>query len=362
MFMQALAAANWRALTTANIHFSAGVARAALRRCVAGPRLPTWSWTFECIVAGLAATLPQDSAGGLDTLRAAVDQGGLLAIPRAVKVTDAVAAGVPVEWLRGPRSATDAVLLYLHGGGYLFGSPRSHRALAAALVQATGMQALLPSYRLAPEHPYPAALEDAWAAYWWLLDQGIAPERIVLAGESAGGGLTIALLLALRDAGLPLPACAVCISPWVDMTLSSPSLHTNAATDYLNLAGLRAAVPLVLAGADPHTPTISPVFADLHGLPPLLIQAGTAELLYDDARRLAHRAADDGVAVQFEPWENMVHAWHILFAFEPAARSAIRRIAQFVHGHVHVTSMPPLGGAPALSPRQPSAPEGVHHI
>ena len=362
MSIQVLPAANWPAIMSVNRQFSAGVARAALRRCVDGPRLPGWSWTLECIVAGLAATLPQDSAAQLATLRVAVDQGGLVAIPRGITVTDDVAGGVPVEWLRSPHSDSDAVLLYLNGGGYLFGSPRSHRALAAALVQATGMPALLPSYRLAPEHPYPAALTDVWAVYWWLLDQGIAPGRIVLAGESAGGGLTIALLLALRDAGMPLPACAVCISPWVDMTLSSRSLHTNQATDYLSLAGLQAAVPLVLAGVDPHTPTISPVFADLHGLPPLLIQAGTAEILYDDARRLAHRAAEDGVAVEFEPWENMVHAWHILFAFEPAARSAIRRIAQFVHGHVHVTSAPPFAGAPALSPRQSCAPKGVHHV
>jgi monoterpene epsilon-lactone hydrolase len=330
----------WRSVIDASLQFGTAATRAAIRRCLRGPLLPGWSWTLECAVAGIASNIATNDHTSLAEIRVAIDRSGAVPLPSRVKVGRVQAGTVPAEWIRLDEDApdtlrSDAVLLYLHGGGYIFGSPASHRSLVAELAQATGLPGLLPDYRLAPEHPYPAALEDAWAAYWWLLDQGVDPGRIVVAGESAGGGLTMGLLLALRDAGLPLPACAVCISPWVDMTLSGPSLRTNEPTDYLKLAGLRAAVPLVLNGVDPRTPTISPIFADLHGLPPLLIQAGTAEMLYDDARRLARRAVAHGVEVEFEPWENMVHAWHIMFAFEPAARNAIRRIAQFVHGHVN---------------------------
>lgn len=355
----------WRSVIDASLQFGTAATRAAIRRCLRGPLLPGWSWTLECAVAGIASNIASDDRTSLAEIRVAIDRGGGMPLPSRVKVGEVQAGTVPAEWIwlddAAPNTGhpgtvppdtvppdtvqsdtvqpdtvqPDTVLLYLHGGGYIFGSPASHRSLVAELAQVTGLPGLLPDYRLAPEHPYPAALEDAWAAYWWLLNRGVDPSSIVVAGESAGGGLTMGLLLALRDAGLPLPACAVCISPWADMTLSGSSLRTNEPTDYLKLAGLRAAVPLVLNGVDPRTPTISPIFADLHGLPPLLIQAGTAEMLYDDARRLARRAVADGVEVEFEPWENMVHAWHIMFAFEPAARNAIRRIGQFVHGHLN---------------------------
>jgi acetyl esterase/lipase len=221
-------------------------------------------------------------------------------------------------------------VLYLHGGGYVSGSPRTHRALAGEISHAAATRLLLPAYRLAPEHPFPAALEDAWVAYWWLLNQGAQPGQMVVAGDSAGGGLALALLVALRDAGLPLPAGLVCISPWVDLTLHSASVHANDGRDYLNGAAIRAVAALYLNGRDPHEPLASPLFADLHGLPPLLIQAGTAELLLDDSKRLARRAAAAGVAVELELWENMVHVWHFLYPFEAKARHAIRRIGCFV--------------------------------
>lgn len=315
-------------------HAALAMVLAALRRLAHGPRLPGWSWALECTVAGIGATIPQHESASLNEVRYIMDRNSALPLPSEVVVRPVSAGGLSGEWVCPQGFAENAVMLYLHGGGYLFGSPASHRHLVAALAQTTGMRILVIDYRLAPEHPYPAALEDAWAAYWWLLSQGFDPTRLVVAGESAGGGLTISLLLALRDAGVPLPACAVCISPWVDMTLARPSLRTNEATDYLNLSGMQAAVPYVLGDADPQAPSVSPVFANLSGLPPLLIQAGTAEMLLDDARSLAQHAAAHGVAVELELWENMVHAWHFMFAFEPAARDAIRHIGLFVRRHV----------------------------
>jgi acetyl esterase/lipase len=237
-------------------------------------------------------------------------------------------------------------VLYLHGGGYVSGSPRTHRPLAGEIAHAAGARLLLPAYRLAPEHPFPAALEDAWVAYWWLLKQGVQPGQIVVAGDSAGGGLALALLVALRDAGLPLPAGLVCISPWVDLTLRGASLRANEGRDYLNAAAIRAVAALYLNGRDAREPLASPLFADLRGLPPTLIQTGTAELLLDDSKRLARRAAAAGVPVELELWENMVHVWHFLYLFEAKARQAIRRVGCFVRERV------PAEGAAGAGPEK----------
>jgi phosphinothricin tripeptide acetyl hydrolase len=151
--------------------------------------------------------------------------------PAAVQVEHVTAGAAPAEWLTAPGARADAAVLYLHGGGYVIGSPRSHRHLAAAIGAAAAARVLLPEYRLAPEHPFPAAIDDAVAAYRWLLDRGIAPARIAIAGDSAGGGLTVATLLALRDAGAPLPAAGVCVSPWTDLTCSAASYESRAEAD-----------------------------------------------------------------------------------------------------------------------------------
>jgi acetyl esterase/lipase len=238
--------------------------------------------------------------------------------------------GIPVEFVT-PHRPRDGVILFLHGGGYVSGSPVTHRTLVAEIARAARCRVVAPDYRLAPEAPYPAALKDAWAIYWWLLDQGVPPSRIVVMGDSAGGGLTIALLLALRDAGLPLPAGAAGLSPWLDLTLSGATMQTNAPTDYINQNVLSACARMYLDGRPAEaTPLASPLHADLHGLPPLLLQAGTAEMLLDDSIRFAARAEAAGVPVTLEQWDDMIHVWHFFYSITPAARQAIDHIADFV--------------------------------
>ena len=251
--------------------------------------------------------------------------------PPEVKVEHVTTGTVPAEWLSPPGARADAAVLYLHGGGYVIGSPRSHRHLAATIGAAATARVLLPDYRLAPEHPCPAAVDDAVAAYRWLLDRDLAPARIVIAGDSAGGGLTVATLLALRDAGVPLPAAGVCISPWVDLTCGGGSYATRAAVDpIVTREGVADMASAYLAGKDPKTPLASPLFADLHGLPPLLIHVGDAEVLLDDAVQLAERARKAGVDATLEVSDKMIHVWHWFFPMLDEGQAAIDRIGDFV--------------------------------
>ena len=250
--------------------------------------------------------------------------------PSDVKVERVNAPVAPAEWLRPPSAEPGRVVLYLHGGGYVIGSPRSHRHLAAAIAGAAGASALLLDYRLAPEHPFPAAVEDATAAYRWLLDQAIAPERIVIAGDSAGGGLTVATLLALREARVPLPAGGVCISPWVDLTCSGASYVTKADADpIVERSGVEEMARAYLGATPPRTPLASPLFADLRGLPPLLIHVGTDEVLLDDAVQLAERAKAAGVDATLEVYDRMIHVWHWLPMLDEA-QTAVEAIGRFV--------------------------------
>jgi len=251
--------------------------------------------------------------------------------PPDVKVERVNAPAAPAEWLRPPSAVPGRVVLYLHGGGYVIGSPRSHRHLAAAIAGAAGASALLLDYRLAPEHPFPAAVEDATAAYRWLLDQAIAPEHIVIAGDSAGGGLTVATLLALREARVPLPAGGVCISPWVDLTCSGASYATKAAADpIVRRAGVEEMARAYLGATPPRTPLASPLFADLRGLPPLLIHVGSDEVLLDDAVQLAERAKAGGVDATLEIYDRMIHVWHWFLPMLDEAQTAVEAIGRFV--------------------------------
>lgn len=311
----------------------AGLATSA-HRLLGAPRRTDWPLHFEGIVELLARGIPRSGTVEAVQLRRALDSVTGVGLPIRAAIAPVDAGGIAAEWVRAPASGEECTVLYLHGGGYVSGSPRTHRPLAGEIAHAAGARLLLPDYRLAPEHPFPAALEDAWVAYWWLLKQGVEPDRIVVAGDSAGGGLALALLVALRDAGMPLPAGLVCLSPWVDLTAHGASVLANDGRDYLNAAAIRATAALYLNGRDPHEPLASPLFADLRGLPPMLIQAGTAELLLDDSKRLARRAAGAGVPVELELWENMVHVWHFLYPFEPKARHAIRRIGCFVRERI----------------------------
>jgi len=255
--------------------------------------------------------------------------------PPEVKIERVSAPAAPAEWLRPPSAVAGRVVLYLHGGGYVIGSPRSHRHLAAAIAVSAGASALLLDYRLAPEHPYPAAVDDATAAYRWLLDQGIAPGHVVIAGDSAGGGLTVATLLALKEAGTPLPAGGVCISPWVDLTCSGESYKTRAEADpIVRRAGVEEMARAYLGATAPRTPLASPLFADLRGLPPLLIHVGDAEVLLDDAVQLAARAKAAGVDATLEVWDQMIHVWHWFLPMLDEAQSAVDGIGRFTRARV----------------------------
>jgi epsilon-lactone hydrolase len=251
--------------------------------------------------------------------------------PSDVAIQPVNAGGVPAEWVIPPGATAGRTLLYLHGGGYVVGAPKDYRALVSHIAREAQARALTIDYRLAPENPHPAAVEDAVAAYRWLLGNGVEPGRIVLGGDSAGGGLTVATLVSLRDRGDRLPAAGVCICPWVDLEISGKSMDTNADADPLVkrdvVTNMAAAY---LQGQDPRTPLASPLHADLKGLPPLLIQVGTAETLLDDASRLAERAGSAGVDVTYEAWPDMIHVWQGFGSFLPEGRQAIERIGEFI--------------------------------
>src|SRR5262247_804104 len=240
-------------------------------------------------------------------------------------------ACVPAEWVVAPGAESERVLLYLHGGGYVIGSLNTHRDLAGRLSRAAAARVLLIDYRLAPEYPHPAAVEDATTAYRWLLRHGATPAHTVIAGDSAGGGLTVATLVALRDAGDALPASGVCISPWVDLEGIGESMTAKASVDpMVQYQGLVRFANLYLGGANPRTPLAAPLYADLHGLPPLFIHVGTAETLLDDATRLAERARMAGVEVTLEVWEEMIHVWHLFAGLLPEGQQAIERIGAYI--------------------------------
>lgn len=242
-----------------------------------------------------------------------------------------VEANVPAAWLRPEGCATDGAILYLHGGAYVLGSLNTHEAMVGHIAAACGLPALLIDYRLAPEHPHPAAVDDAVGAYRWLLDQGIASNRIVIAGDSAGGGLTLATLCTLRDAGAPLPACGVCISPWTDMEGSGESNHARADRDpIIEPAEIAEYAAYYVPDGNLRTPTASPIHADLSGLPPLLIQVGTEEVLYDDAITAANNAREAGVDTRLEVWDDMIHVWHMFALLVEEGQQAIDNIATFV--------------------------------
>jgi epsilon-lactone hydrolase len=252
-----------------------------------------------------------------------------------VGVEPVTANGVRAEWTATPKDARDAALLYLHGGGYVIGSRDSHRHLVAEAGRAAGIAALALDYRLAPEHPFPAAVDDALAGYRFLLARGINPARIAIAGDSAGGGLVVAAMLAIRDAGLAQPGCGWCISPWVDMEAIGESMSSRATADpTVQKAGLLDMARLYLNGADPRSPLAAPIYADLTGLAPLLIQVGAAETLLDDAVRLARTAGAADVRVDLQIWPEMIHVWHLFHPELAAGRRAIEAGGAFVRGMI----------------------------
>ena len=252
-----------------------------------------------------------------------------------VACTPADANGVPAEWVDTPGILAGRVLFYLHGGAYVSGSPRTHRALAANLAHVAGARALTVDYRLAPEHPFPAPVEDATAAYRWLLANDVQPAQTIVAGDSSGGGLALAILVALRDAGDPLPAASVCLSPWTDLAATGESWVARVKADLiLEPPMLKEAAQLYLGDANPRTPLASPLYADLAGLPPLFIQVGTDEILLSDATRLADRAQAAGVDVTLDVWKGMMHGWQLMAKVLPEGRQALDRVGAFIRERV----------------------------
>jgi acetyl esterase/lipase len=259
-------------------------------------------------------------------------------LPDDITTTPGVLGGVPVVTVETPGNDPSAVLLYFHGGAYALGSAADSAGLAADVARRTGARAVSVDYRLAPEHPFPAGIEDAVAAYRALLDEGTPSDRIGFVGESAGGGVVVATLVALKEAGLPQPSSAVVFSPWVDLTVSGDSAAGKADVDpALTPQGLRTRARDYLGAADPASPRVSPVFADLTGLPPLLIQVGSHEILLDDATRLATRAAAHDVRVQLQVWPEVPHVFQGFAAMLDEADDALRSAAAFTRAHWSTT-------------------------
>jgi len=252
--------------------------------------------------------------------------------------TAPLAAGLAGEWVWGAGVPDDAanVQLYIHGGGFTAGTAVAYRGLSARLGTASGCRVMAVDYRFAPEEPFPAALDDCVAAYRWLVRKGgVSPKRVALSGDSAGGNLVVAMLLALRDAGDPLPACGVSMSGIFDLALTGESVTARAERDPCILpSSLRNCSAAYIGGADGRTPLASPLYGALHGLPPLLIQCGSEEMLRDDSARLAAKAKAAGVDVTFEEWPDMIHVFHLFASRLPEGRQGIERVGAFVKRHV----------------------------
>jgi acetyl esterase/lipase len=251
--------------------------------------------------------------------------------PRGTRTEFVDAGGVRAHLVSTPRSSPERHVLYLHGGAYTIGSPRLYRHFTWRIADVARARVLVIAYRCAPEHPFPAALEDAVAAWQWLLARGADPRHAFIMGDSAGGGLTLATMLKLRDAGLPLPAAAVALSPWTDLALTGASFRDNAASDPMLVAGdVPRFASGYIGGADARHPYVSPLYGDPRGLPPTLIQAGSDEILRDDAVRMAQVMRDAGCAVELQVWPKMPHVWHLLAPVLPEARAALDEIARFL--------------------------------
>ncbi len=258
----------------------------------------------------------------------------LLPAPPGARFRYATVGGVPAMWVKGFETPKGPLILYLHGGGYGMGAPRTHRSLSAYLARAAGAKALVPDYRLAPEHPFPAALEDALTVYRFLVRHGVPSERIAIAGDSAGGGLAAALLLALAKEGDPLPAAAYLMSPWVDLSPSNRFYRfMKSRTKHVVDWGADTMAAMYAGDADPLNPLISPVYGDFSGLPPLLVTAGRAEPLRHDGRRLVERARLFGVTALFEPYEGPVHVLQALAPLSKPVEAIVNRGGEFIRAH-----------------------------
>jgi len=255
--------------------------------------------------------------------------------PPGLNIEETSFAGMKAEWLYPEGATASPVLLHFHGGGYVMGLPSSSRGITSALALGANLRVISVDYAMGHEQPFPAAVNDGVKAYRALLEQGIAPARIAIAGESAGGGLTMATLLGARGAGLPMPACAIPMSPWTDLTCDTPTYASKAQSDpFLTQTSIKGMAKAYLNGADPKHPLASPNYADLTGLPPLLIQVGTEEVLLDDSRILDAQARKAGVDSTLEVWEDMIHVFQMFHPLLPEGKQALENCVRFLNKHL----------------------------
>jgi acetyl esterase/lipase len=315
----------------------AAVARQAFHRLVRGPLVPSWEWHVELRMVALRAFLVASAQGGDRSRRRTLEERLNPPLPRSLQQVminePGTVGGIPGEWTRGIHARQeDPTILYLHGGGYLAGSPATHRRFISRLTWTTRAATFAPDYRLAPQHRFPAAVDDAEAAYVGLLESGVDPGKLIVAGDSAGGGLACALLQRVRSSGYPQPAGVVVFSPYTDLEHTAPSIKENAATDYLPLGPIMANV-FYLGDADPRHPEASPMYGDYAGVAPMLVFAGGREMILDDARRLVEKAKKDGAVVTLIVENDMFHVWPALLPNHDATRRTMTAVAEFVRVH-----------------------------
>jgi acetyl esterase/lipase len=260
---------------------------------------------------------------------------GAKPVPADASIEELSIGQCNADWVTVPGSRDDRVILYLHGGGYVIGSNVAYREFGSRLARANRARVCVLNYRLAPENPFPAAVDDALAAFAWLLEQGVSPSNITIAGDSAGGGLTLATLLALREAGGPQAACGVCFSPWVDLEATGASAQPGAVDDPLVTEETLTAMSGAYAGDDLRNPLAAPLHAEYQGLPPLFVLVGGREILLDDATRVAEKARNAGVDVSYFEGEGLVHVWPVLAPSAPESADALARVAEFTENNWH---------------------------
>lgn len=257
-------------------------------------------------------------------------------LPEDIRVEGFKIGDMNAEWIVPEGAAQNKIVMYIHGGGFISGTCHTHRMHAAKFSKVFGTKMLLFDYRLAPEHPFPAAVEDCVSAYNWLTGEGYEPSNIIVMGESAGGTLTLSTLIALKDKGIELPKAAVSISPITDLTCQADSFRTNAKRDVAPMGSWTVWTGFYIADNDPHDPWLSPLMADLTGLPPIMIHVGTYEIHLDDARNFAIKAENSGVSVTLKIWEGMIHAFPLLSPLFPEAKRAVDEIGDYVRKHLEI--------------------------
>jgi epsilon-lactone hydrolase len=301
-----------------------------VRRSSRGPKRPSWGLAFEIFATFMQKEASKLYAVSPSQLREYRNKQALQSLLlKAVHSQKVEPEGQNAQWFTPPQHH-DAIILYLHGGGYTYGSILTHNDLMARLALSSGACVLGVDYRLAPEAPFPAAIDDALVGYRYLLSQGNKPQKIIVMGDSAGGGLALSLLLRLREEGMPMPAGAALLSPWVDLTCTADSFNCNAPYDYISRESLLANAAHYLQGAEPRQPMASPLFASLRGLPPVYIQAGGAEVLLQDTLSLEEKLRIEGVEVRCEIAPDMFHDWQLFGYLFAVSREAVDRLAAFV--------------------------------